>query len=166
MLFFDIITIVVLVWMIISGVKSGIISQLLSVAGIAIGVALAYNYGEEVGVLLKINSEFSVVAGFAIIFIVSVVVAAIAAHFLSKVFSFAGLAWVNKLLGAIFAVIKGVVVLGLLYTAIYSLNEHLKVVEQENFNESISFNVVRKATQPLIDHWDNIKETAINKAKL
>lgn len=166
MLFFDIITIVVLVWMIISGVKSGIISQLLSVAGIAIGVALAYNYGEEVGVLLKINSEFSVVAGFAIIFIVSVVVAAIAAHFLSKVFSFAGLAWVNKLLGAIFAVIKGVVVLGLLYTAIYSLNEHLKVVEQESFNESISFNVVRKATQPLIDHWDNIKETAINKAKL
>jgi membrane protein required for colicin V production len=152
--------------MIISGVKSGIISQLLSVAGIAIGVALAYNYGEEVGVLLKINSEFSVVAGFAIIFIVSVVVAAIVAHFLSKVFSFAGLAWVNKLLGAIFAVIKGVVVLGLLYTAIYSLNEHLKVVEQESFNESISFNVVRKATQPLIDHWDNIKETAINKAKL
>ena len=166
MLFFDNITIVGLVWMIISGVKSGIISQLLSVAGIAIGVALAYNYGEEVGVLLKINSEFSVVAGFAIIFIVSVVVAAIAAHFLSKVFSFAGLAWVNKLLGAIFAVIKGVVVLGLLYTAIYSLNEHLKVVEQESFNESISFNVVRKATQPLIDHWDNIKETAINKAKL
>ena len=166
MLFFDIVTIVVLVWMIISGIKSGIISQLLSVAGIVIGIALAYNYGEEVGLMLKINTEFAVVACFAIIFIVSVVVAAIAAHFLSKVFSFAGLSWVNKLLGAIFAVIKGLLVLGLLYAAIYSLNEHLKIVEQERFDESISFNVVRKATQPLINHWDEIKEAAINKAKL
>ena len=166
MLFFDIVTIVVLVWMVVSGIKSGIISQLLSVAGIAIGIALAYNYGEEVGLMLKINSEFAVVAGFAIIFIVSVVVAAVAAHFLAKVFSFAGIAWVNKLLGAIFAVVKGLLVLGLLYAAIYSLNEHLKIVEQERFNESVSFNVVRKATQPLINHWDEIKKAAINKAKL
>lgn len=166
MFFFDIITVAVVIWMIISGIKSGLISQLLTIAGIAIGILLAYNYGEGVGLLFGIDAEFAAVAGFAIILIASVIVAALVAIPLSKVISFVGLSWVNKLVGAVFAVIKGLVVLGLLYSAIFVLNDHFKIVDKQSFNKSISFNIVRKATQPLIDYWGEIREEAIKNAKL
>ena len=118
------------------------------------------------GLLFGIDAEFAAVAGFAIILIASVIVAALVAIPLSKVISFVGLSWVNKLVGAVFAVIKGLVVLGLLYSAIFVLNDHFKVVDKQSFNKSISFNIVRKATQPLIDYWGEIREEAIKNAKL
>ena len=151
--------------MVVSGIRSGLVSQVLGIAGIAAGAIFAYHYGEKVGAMLNINPEYAVVAGFAIIFIAAVVLATLLAHLLSKVISFIGLSWVNRLLGAAFAVIKGIVVLGLLYTTIYAINDNLKIVDKEVFDNSIAFNQIRNVTQPLLNHWDSFKEAALEKTR-
>lgn len=151
--------------MVVSGIRSGLVSQVLGIAGIAAGAIFAYHYGEKVGEILNINPEYAAVAGFAIIFIAAVVLATLIAHLLSKVISFIGLSWVNRLLGAAFAVVKGIVVLGLLYTTIYAINDNLKIVDKEVFDNSIAFNQIRNVTQPLLNHWDSFKEAALDKTK-
>ena len=160
--FFDILTLLVVVWMIVSGIRSGLVSQLLNIVGIIIGVFLAISYGNDVGLLLGINAEYAAIAGFIIVLIITVILSKLAAMLISKLLSSIKLGWVNKLLGAIFAVIKGVIVLGLFYSAIYAINEPLKWIEPEQFEASKSFNLVRKASKPLLDHWDNIKNSAFD----
>ena len=67
------------------------------------------------------------------------------------------LKWLNSLLGILFSVAKGLVVLSLLYASIFALNARLGVVAPEEFDESISFNIVRQAADPLIDYWEKSK---------
>jgi membrane protein required for colicin V production len=159
--FFDILTIVALVWAVISGWRSGFVSQLLGLIGIILGVVLSIRYGATVGAMLNIDERFSVVAGFLITLVATLIVATILAKLLARVLSFIGLGWVNTLLGIVLSVVKGLLVLSLLYASIYALNINLQFVEPEYFNNSVSFDVVRECAKPLFDFWNDAKQALI-----
>ena len=159
--FFDILTLVVLVWAIISGWKSGFISQLLGLLGIILGVVLSLRYGAAIGEMLHIDARFSVVAGFLITFVAILIVATLLARLLSKVLSFIGLSWVNTLLGIILSIIKRVVVLSMLYAAVFSINSNLELIEPSYFDNSVSFDIVRKCAEPLFKFWNDAKQALI-----
>ena len=157
MIFFDIITLAVIGWMIFRGKNDGLVAQVFALAGIAIGVALSIIYGAEVGNLLNLDSQYAEIVGFLIILITAVVIALFISKFVSKTIEFIKLGWLNSILGVLFSVVKGVAILSLIYAAIFSLNERLKVVEPTEFDKSISFNVVRKLADPLIKYWEDTK---------
>ena len=159
--FFDILTLVALVWAIISGWRSGFVSQLLGLLGIVLGVVLSIRYGAAVGAMFNIDERFSVVAGFLITLVATLIVATILAKLLARVLSFIGLGWVNTLLGIVLSVVKGLLVLSLLYASIYALNVNLQFVEPEYFDSSISFDIVRKCAEPLFDFWNDAKQALI-----
>ena len=159
--FFDILTLVALVWAVISGWRSGFISQLLSLAGMILGIILALRYGAAVGAMFGIDSRFSVVAGFLITFVAVLIVATILSRLLAKVLSFIGLGWVNTLLGIVLSIVKGLVVLSMLYAAIYSLNLNSQLIEPDYFNSSVSFDIVRKCAEPLFNFWNEAKHSII-----
>lgn len=159
---FDIITIVALVWALISGWRSGFVSQLLGLVGIILGIVLSLRYGAAVGELFNIDARFSIVAGFLITFVATLVLATILARLLSKILSFIGLGWVNTLLGIVLSTAKSVVVLSMLYTSIFALNTNLKFVEPEYFNKSISFDIIRELAEPLLDYWNESKQILVN----
>ena len=160
--FFDILTLVALVWAIISGWRSGFVSQLLGLLGIILGIVLSLRYGAAVGTMFHIDARFSVVAGFLITFIATLIVATILAKLLARVLSFIGLGWVNTLLGIALSIVKGLIVLSMLYAAIYSLNANLQFVEPTYFDNSISFDVVRKCAEPLFKFWNEAKQAVIS----
>lgn len=158
MIFFDILTLIVVVWMVIEGLRKGLVAQILSLAGIIVGVALAIAYGEDLALALTINEKYAAVAGFLIIFIITLIAAAILSFILSKTLSSIGLGWMNRLLGVFFALLKGVTVLGMLYAAIFTLNNAFQFVEPRRFDKSSSFNIVRKVAEPLLNYWDKAKQ--------
>ena len=160
--FFDILTIIALSWAVVSGWRSGLISQILSLGGVVLGIVLAVGYGAAVGEMLHIDERFSVVAGFLITFVATLIVATILARLLSKVLSFIGLGWVNTLLGVVLSVVKGLIVLSMLYTAIFTTNNSLQFIEPQYFDNSVSFNIVRTATQPLIKYWEEAKQSIMS----
>lgn len=160
--FFDILTLVALVWAIVSGWRSGFVSQLLGLLGIILGIVLALRYGAAVGEMLHIDARFAAVAGFLIAFVATLVIATLLAKLIARVLSFIGLGWVNTLLGIALSIVKGCVVLSMLYAAIYELNVNLKFVEPQYFDNSISFDVVRKTAQPLFDYWEEAKQTILS----
>lgn len=159
--FFDILTLVALAWAVISGWRSGFISQLLGLVGIILGIILSLRYGAVVGNMFGIDARFSVVAGFLITFVAVLVVATILSRLLAKVLSFIGLGWVNTLLGIVLSVVKGLVVLSMLYASIYSLNLNAQLIEPAYFDSSVSFDVVRKCAEPLFDFWNDAKQALI-----
>ena len=163
--FFDILTLVALVWALISGWRSGFVSQLLGLVGIILGIVLSLRYGAAVGGMFGIDARFSVVAGFLITFVAVLVVATILSRLLAKVLSFIGLGWVNTLLGIVLSVVKGVLVLSMLYASIYALNVNLQFVEPEYFNNSISFDIVRSCAEPLFDFWNDAKQALVTPAQ-
>ena len=159
--FFDILTLVALAWAVISGWRSGFVSQLLGLLGIILGIVLSLRYGAAVGTMFGIDSRFSVVAGFLITFVAILIVATILSRLLAKVLSFIGLGWVNTLLGIVLSIVKGLVVLSMLYAAIYSLNLNSQLIEPDYFDNSISFDIIRKCAEPLFDFWNDAKQTLV-----
>ena len=159
--FFDILTLVALVWAVVSGWRSGFVSQLLGLLGIILGIVLSLRYGTAVGEMFGIDARFSVVAGFLITFGAILIVATLIARLIARVLSFIGLGWVNTLLGIVLSIVKGLIVLSMLYAAIFALNANLQFVEPQYFDNSISFDVVRKCAEPLFNYWNEAKQALL-----
>jgi membrane protein required for colicin V production len=143
--------------MIYKGQKDGFVSQLLGLIGICIGVFLALSYGEIVGSALRIDQQYSTISGFIIVLLATIILIFLVSKLITKTLSLIKLGWLNTLLGIVFALFKGLLVLSLLYAAIFALNTRLQLVEPEKFDSSVSFNIVRKAADPLIDYWEQTK---------
>ena len=154
--FFDILTLIALVWAVVSGWRSGFVSQLLGLLGIILGIVLSLRYGTAVGEMFGIDARFSVVAGFLITFVATLI-----ARLIARVLSFIGLGWVNTLLGIVLSIVKGLIVLSMLYAAIFALNANLQFVEPQYFDNSISFDVVRKCAEPLFNYWNEAKQALL-----
>jgi uncharacterized membrane protein required for colicin V production len=107
--------------------------------------------------MLPIDQQYASITGFIIILIGSVIAIFLLSKLVTGTLSLIKLEWLNNLLGIVFALFKGLAVLGLLYAAIFALNARLEVVEPEEFDGSISFNIVRKAADPLLDYWEQTK---------
>ena len=159
--FFDILTLVALVWAVVSGWRSGFVSQLLGLLGIILGIVLSLRYGAAVGEMFNIDARFSVVAGFLITFVATLIFATLIARLIARVLSFVGLGWVNTLLGIVLSIVKGLIVLSMLYAAIFALNANLQFVESQYFDNSISFDLVRKCAEPLFNYWEEAKQTLL-----
>jgi membrane protein required for colicin V production len=160
--FFDILTLVALIWAVINGWRSGFVSQLLGLLGIILGVVLSLRYGAAIGAMLNIDERFSVIAGFLITFVATLIVATILAKLIARVLSFIGLGWVNTLLGILLSIVKGILVLSMLYASIYALNTNLQFVESTYFDNSISFDIVRKCAEPLFKFWNEAKQAVLS----
>ncbi len=160
--FFDIITILVFIWAVVVGWRSGFVSQFLSLLGVVVGAVLALRYGADVGVLCGIDQRFAAVAGFLIIFVLAVVVSNVAAWFLRGVLKFVGLKWVNTLLGILFSLLKGLAVLAMIFISVKSLNTHLQFIEPSYITTSYTFEPVCKIAAPVFEYLVVAKEAVIN----
>lgn len=105
----DIVVIVILIISIFSGVKSGLIKSILSLAGVIIGVVLAGRYYATLANVLSFipHEGAAKIIAFAIILIAVMVIFGIIAALLTKVVSAIMLGWLNRLGGAVLGLILG-----------------------------------------------------------
>ncbi|MBQ5844318.1 MAG: CvpA family protein [Alistipes sp.] len=151
---FDIITIIVLIIAIFSGWKNGFTSQLLSLAGIMGGIALAIAFGEEVGTLCKIDPAYAKVLGFIITFVGTVITAMILAKLLSSIFSALGLGSLDTFFGILLSILKYGLILSVAFVAFGNLNKKVEWVDKRHFENSISFKPVSALSDTALE-WFN-----------
>ncbi|MDP2932191.1 MAG: CvpA family protein [Chloroflexota bacterium] len=110
----DIVIIVMLAISVFSGLKTGLIKSILSLAGVIVGVVLAGRFYVTLAEQLTLIPQDSVakVAAFAIIVVAAMIVAAVIGAVLTKVVSAITLGWVNRLGGAVFGLSMGAVFVG------------------------------------------------------
>lgn len=119
----DIAIIIILLVSTIIGVFRGFIREVLALASWALALFLAYKFCQLAAVYLEpyiSQPPLRVAAAFVGIFIIALIVASIVSYILYRLLSIAGISGIDRSLGALFGVARGVVLIAaLILAAVY-----------------------------------------------
>jgi membrane protein required for colicin V production len=114
----DISIILIILLNIIIGMRKGIIRGIINVIGIVMAIFLAIFWFQEVGgyitLYIQVSREIANIIGFILIFLVVYTLAKITELILKKIFSLLFVSWIDHLGGALFGLVKGSLIVGIL----------------------------------------------------
>lgn len=120
----DFIILVPVVWLCIRGFMKGLIIEVATLAGMALGILAAYYFANDLQLLLRDYFSFSEkgtrIVAYILIFLVVLFVVWLIGKLVEKSVDLIAMGWLNKLLGAIVGIIKGVVIV---CVALYLINK-------------------------------------------
>ena len=157
----DIILALPLLWAIYSGFKTGIIVQLGGIAGLLVGVYLAFRFGRHIGNLVGVEESLAGVVGFAIIIVVVIIAMAIAGRLLSGLFRLAGLGVLDRIGGAALSLVKVALLLGVLLYGFDTLNKSEGWAEEETLEKSILYKPLTGSVKYIFPYLDFVKDKLI-----
>ena len=137
------------------GLKNGLFIELASLISFFVGIYIAVKFSYVVGVFFGESKSAKVGA-----FVITLIGVIIGIHLLAKVFSgianLVFLGWLNKLGGAFFAIIKTILLLGILLGLFQKVNSNDALVSKETQNQSLFFNPILKTSElmlPVLTDW-------------
>ena len=151
----DIVFAVLLVFSAFRGLRNGLFVELASLISFFIGIYIAVKFSYLVGGFIGDSKTAKVAA-----FIITLIIVVVAIHLLAKVFSkiadFVFLGWLNKLGGAVFAVLKTILLLGIVLSLFQKVNIDNALVSKETQDKSLFFNPILKTSEvllPVLTDW-------------
>lgn len=145
------------------GIKNGLFVELASLVSFFIGIYLAVKFSYVVGEFIGDSKTAKVAA-----FLITLIAVVIAIHALAKVFSkladFVFLGWLNKLGGAVFAVLKSVLLLGIVLGLLQKVNINNAFVSKETQENSLFFNPILETSEvllPVLTDWFNDLKSSV-----
>ena len=150
----DIIILICLIPSLIQGLRKGFISQANAIISIIAGVWASAKFANVLGVQLAeyitASEQILKIVSFAIILALTFLVLGVLSRMLESIVNFVMLGWVNKLLGAAFAFVKGVLILGLILNILTSLSGSL--INSEVFSESSLYPVINSIANTIFPY--------------
>lgn len=151
----DIILGVVLLIAFYLGFKKGLFVTLASLIGIVAGVYGAIYFSHYAADFLTNRFDWSTqttnLAAFAVTFLIIVFVVSLAGKLLTKIADFAALGIVNKLLGAVFSVLKYAFIVSVIFMFV-NASESYSIVSEEQRSESILYPPVASLAPLVLPH--------------
>lgn len=149
-----------LVFGIVGGYRKGFFVELASLVALLLGIFIAIKFSYLMKSYLE-NHGFSgsytvEVAAFALTFIAVVIGVSILARFFTKIADFTHLGWANNLLGALFGLLKTILMLSVLLNLLQKINFNYTFVTQKTITESKLYEPVQKVSRliyPTIEDW-------------
>ena len=115
---FDILMLIILAYGLIRGIFRGLVRELASIVGVLGGFYAAYSYYPHVARLISAwitNPAYLNILSYLIIFSVVVVIVGILAVVIKYLLNIAYLGWVDRVSGALFGVLKSVLVISVVF---------------------------------------------------
>ena len=145
----DIIILVCLIPAVYQGITKGFVTQLVSIVSIFLGSWMAFHSSNAAFLALTqylpdANPAVVHIAAFLIFFVLYVLVFNLIGRLIEKLLKFVMLGWLNRLLGFVFSIATGFIVISLLLVLFTSLNNTFGLVSQKTLAESVLY-------QPLYD---------------
>ncbi len=119
---YDIVLIVVIAVSFLYGLIKGIISEVFALFAIVIGfiIAMKFSFLIEPHILPFVKKDiFALIVSFILLFLLSASVIILIGMFFKKAIKLVHLSWLDRIIGGIFGVIKGVIVAGLISLLIF-----------------------------------------------
>ena len=136
----DIIILICLIPALIQGIFKGFISQAISIISLILGAWASARFAGVVcqwlSQYLSGSEQMLKIAAFVLIFILTIVILTLLGRLLEKIVTLVMLGWVNRLLGAMFALMKWLLAMGLLALAFNSINKTFQLVDPELIAQS------------------------------
>ena len=153
----DICLIIPLAWGLVRGLYKGLMMSVGSLVGLVLGVYMANIYAPQLsGILLKqfvLSQQVAHVLAYFIIFGGVTLISFLIAKILDKFFKVVMLSWLNRLLGALFGVVKYALALSVILNLIALLdNNNLSIIPQDAKNNSIMYEPVLKTVPTLLPY--------------
>ena len=164
--FIDIVFAVLLGYSIYIGLKNGLFVEIASFSSLIVGIFVAIQFSYIVRLALeekiKTNPKHIEIIAFAITFILVLIAIHLLAKFFTSIASFAYLGWLNKLGGAVFSMLKTILMLGVLLNLLQKINTNSILVKEETLNESLFYQPVQEVSKfmsPNLEKWyEEVKE--------
>lgn len=126
----DIVLIVIVSLSILFGIIKGFIRELLSLAFFIMAVVLAFLFYHEVGDMFMSSvksRDISNFAGFITIFVVVLIIGTVITYFAKKVFTIGPLKGVDKIMGGVFGLLRGILISAIIVFALvaFPVNDNL-----------------------------------------
>lgn len=153
----DIILIIPLLWAARVGYRDGVIAQLGGIAGVLLGVWLAFRFSAQVGVWLNLPEAIRSEAAFLIIIIAVVIVVGLLGKLLGRLFDSVGLALVNKFGGVLLALVKMSLMLSVLIMGFELVNNSTKWVERKTIESAILYEPIQKVSSAVFPYLIKLK---------
>ncbi len=142
----DIIACIILVWCAWSGGRSGILVQLSGIVGVVVGAWVAYRFSQAIGQWLDLTELPSEVL-FVLVLIGVMICVILLSHLVTRLLKTGGLAGPLRLLGAVFAVAKGILLAALAVMALEAFRPYLPEKNRASFdqvtNEARSYSLLK-----------------------
>jgi membrane protein required for colicin V production len=153
----DIILIIPLLWAARVGYRDGVIAQLGGIAGVLLGVWLAFRFSTQVGVWLNLPEGIRSEAAFLIIIIAVVIIVGLFGKLLGRLFDSVGLAIVNKFGGVLLALVKMSLMLSVLIMGFELVNNSTKWVERKTIESAILYEPIQKVSSAVFPYLIKLK---------
>ncbi len=144
----DIILLLCFIPFIIQGITKGFVAQITAIISVVLGVWMSFHFMEFVCTKIQpyINASDSVlkVIAFAAILIVVILALTLIGRALEHIIKLVMLGWLNRLLGIVFALVEGLLIIGLAIILFSSLNAHFEFVSAETLNASALYNPIKE----------------------
>lgn len=165
--FIDIVLAALLVFGLIKGLRNGLFVELASLIAFFLGIYAAIKFSYVVKAMLENAVSWSPKTVQVSAFVITLIVVVVAIHLLAKIFTsladFAFLGWLNTLGGGVFAVLKTVLLLGVVLSLFQKVNLNNMLISKETQENSLLFNPVLKTSEVLLpvltDWFDELKNT-------
>lgn len=143
----DIIIVCCCVPAVIHGLSKGFVSQAFSLVALILGVWLSFKFSNAVGewlvTYIDLPSTVIHVIAFALIMLVVMFITHLAGKAVEGVLKVVMLGWLNKLLGIVFALLKAVLIIGLVIILFEAINNTFPIVPSKTMEESIFYGPVK-----------------------
>ena len=171
MSFFDIIFGALLAFSLYKGFRNGLFVEVASFVSLLLGIYLAIKFSSLMkGIIaphVSWNPSTIQITAFILTFILVVITVNLLAKFLTGVADFAQLGLVNNLGGALFRVLKTILIMSIFIALFEKINFNKTFAKQETLDKSIFYNPVKKVAAfvyPSIEKWyESFKENHLEK---
>lgn len=135
----DLFIVVVIAWSIFSGWRSGFVKELASSAGFLVGLFIAATCYSQLGEYLAVKggtgSMMGAIAAFFLLWVVTPIALGLVANLLTRALKGLHLGWVNSTLGATVSLVKYIILLSCVLSAMAALH----ILDEERAEESVLF---------------------------
>lgn len=156
----DIILCCILGYGVFNGVRKGLFVELASLVSLLLGIYIAIKFSGVVGGFfdghLPEDPKTAAVVSFIITFIAVVVAITLLAKFMTKIADFSGLGLVNRIMGAVFGLLRTILILSILLTFFVKINHNNFIAEKKTLDESMFFYPILKVSNiifPVLEEW-------------
>jgi len=152
----DICLVIPLVWGCIRGVYKGLMLSIGSLVGLILGIYLANAYASDFSELLLeqfvLSKRVAYIFAFFIIFASVAFIAFLLSKLLDKFFKVVMLGWVNRLLGAVFEVLKYALIVSVCLNLLTFADNYLSFIPEERKQESVLYEPLLKMVPTVLPY--------------
>lgn len=160
--YFDIIVGIILILALIIGFKKGLIIELASLVALIIGLFGAIKFSDITAQYLSnyINSDHIGIIAFIGTFILIVVAVHLVAKLVDKLVSAIALGAINRILGALFSLLKYAFILSVLVAVVESFDPNSKVIPMEQKEKSMLYGPISSLAPSLFPYlkFEDVKD--------